>query len=64
MHENSFEFEEWEYLIDFQNTFHYPGFNQEQSISIPEMEKFLERHKSKFDVMLTEHLKKFINYND
>jgi hypothetical protein len=64
IHKNSFEFKEWEYLIDFQNTFHYLGFNQEQSISSSEMKKFLGRHKSKFQSMLTEHLKKFKNYDD
>jgi hypothetical protein len=64
IHKNSFEFKEWEYLIDFQNTFHYLGFNQEQSISNSEMKKFLERHESKFEYMLTEHLNKFKNYDD
>lgn len=59
---NSFEFKEWEYLIDFQNTFHYLGFNQEQSISNSEMKEFLSKHKSKFEPMISEHLKKIKEY--
>jgi len=63
VHENSFEFMEWEYLIDFQNSFPYFGFNQEQTIPEDDMKIFLERHKSKFEPMLKEHLKKLKDHH-
>jgi len=60
---NSFNFDEKKYLLDFNNTFYYAGFLEEQELSLDAMKKFIDQYSKDFENLANEHLKKMKNPN-
>ena len=61
--ENSFNFDEKKYLLDYNNMFYYAGFLENQEISLEMMDKFLKKQSDDFENLANEHLKKMENSN-
>ena len=58
---NSFKFDVFGFRAEFFNHFFYAGFLEDTEISEQKMRSFLEQHKTKFEQLADEHIKK-INY--
>ena len=61
---NSFEFDQEELDVLFNNEFYYGGFLFDNHTPIDKVEKFLVKHKELFDKLANEHIKKIDQYQN
>lgn len=64
INDNSFQFDYTELAQDVQDYFHYSGFLADVEIPSEKMQIFLEEHKSQFEQLATEHIKKINQYKN
>ena len=61
---NSFDFDQEELDVLFNNEFYYGGFLFDNHTPIDKVEKFLVKHKELFDKLANEHIKKIDQYQN
>ncbi len=64
INDSSFQFDYTELAQDVQDYFHYSGFLADVEIPSEKMQTFLEEHKSQFEQLATEHIKKINQYKN
>jgi hypothetical protein len=64
INQNSFEIDWWNLVLDLQNRLYYGGYLVDVDISMTDLQAFLDDHKSEFDQLALEHIKKIKQYKE
>jgi len=64
INQNSFEIDWWNLVLELQNRLYYGGYLADVDISVTELKSFLDDHKSEFDQLALEHIKKIKQYKE
>ena len=64
VHENSFDFDNSLFVLEIWDRFYYEGTLTNVNIPNQKMQSFLDEHKSTFDMLADEHIKKIELYKN